>query len=241
MIEFESSSGLKVPVELRRRKGTRHMRLSLGRLNQIVVSLPWRCPEDACARFIEINRAWLEQEIAAAPRLMTVRDWLLENPYISSSGDRLLVSIKESAGSRLQYTFECGGSELHFHLPGGRAVDPLGKLVRAFAKDTLSCRVAYQAKRLGLHYEGLSVRDQASRWGSCSAGRTISLNWRLVLLEPTLQDYIILHELAHLSELNHSRRFWDLLDQYDPARLEHERRLDELSRQLMRVGHPPCQ
>ena len=96
--------------------------------------------------------------------------------------------------------------------------------------------MAYHAKRLGLHYRVLSVRDQSSRWGSCSAGRGISLNWRLVLLRPELQDYVILHELAHLTEMNHGKVFWALLDQYDPDRIRHERAIDKVSAELMRVA-----
>ena len=108
--------------------------------------------------------------------------------------------------------------------------------VLTFAKDSLVCRVSYHSKRLGLKFGSLSVRDQSSRWGSCSARRGISLNWRLLLLSPALQDYIILHELAHLSEMNHSKRFWSLLDHYDPLRVVHEAELDQISAKLMRVG-----
>ena len=64
----------------------------------------------------------------------------------------------------------------------------------------------------------------------------MSLNWRLILLPPELQDYVILHELAHLTEMNHSARFWALLERYDPQRAEHEAALDALSARLMRVG-----
>jgi predicted metal-dependent hydrolase len=96
--------------------------------------------------------------------------------------------------------------------------------------------VAYHAKRFGLSYSVLSVRDQSSRWGSCSARRGISLNWRLILLQPELQDYIILHELAHLTEMNHGKGFWALLDIYDPNRITHEANIDKTSAELMRVA-----
>ena len=96
--------------------------------------------------------------------------------------------------------------------------------------------MAYQAKRFGLSYRAISIRNQTSRWGSCSARRCISLNWRLILLRPELQDYIILHELAHLTEMNHGKGFWELLDQYDPERIRHEVAIDKVSAELMRVA-----
>ena len=112
----------------------------------------------------------------------------------------------------------------------------LMRVVRHFAKDALHCRTAYHAKRLGLKIPVVSVRDQSSRWGSCSSRGTVSLNWRLVLLKPELQDYVILHELAHLTEMNHSKRFWALLDQYDPQRVANEAALDAITPTIMRVG-----
>jgi predicted metal-dependent hydrolase len=62
----------------------------------------------------------------------------------------------------------------------------------------------------------VTVRNQRSRWGSCSRRGTISLNWRLIQTPPFVRDYICLHELAHLREMNHSRRFWRVVEQLCP-------------------------
>ena len=62
----------------------------------------------------------------------------------------------------------------------------------------------------------ITVRNQRSRWGSCSVKGTISLNWRLIQTPPFVQDYIILHELMHLREMNHSRRYWRCVEQVCP-------------------------
>jgi len=145
------------------------------------------------------------------------------------------VRFERRAGARAGYRFENGGAELVFTAPKG---DPAAALaiVRRFAKDALHCRVAFHLKRLKLKARRLSVRDQACRWGSCSSNRDLSLNWRLILLSPELQDYVILHELAHLTEMNHSARFWSLLDRYDRDREAHEAELDRITAQIMRVG-----
>lgn len=225
-----------VPLEIRRRKGTKHLKISLGYQNQIVVSVPWRCTEKVALGFVEKQRVWLEQQLAKAPQPRTVGEWLRENPYISASGDRFHVFVERTTRSRADYTFENSGADLILRLPETADEDGLLRLVRSFAKDALHCRVAYQAKRLGLAIPVVSVRDQSSRWGSCSSSGKLSLNWRLILLAPELQDYVILHELAHLTEMNHSKRFWALLDTYDPNRLAHEAELDRIGAELMRVG-----
>lgn len=84
--------------------------------------------------------------------------------------------------------------------------------VTSEAKRTLPERLDELARIHGLNYSGCSVRDMRSRWGSCSGKGGISLSAYLVLLPEKLIDYVILHELCHTVELNHSERFWALLD-----------------------------
>lgn len=237
-MNFLTAEGRLVPVEVRRRKGTRHLRLSLGHQNQVLVSAPWHLGDRGVSTFVEKQRVWLEKQLLRVPKVSTLTEWLSKYPRISASGDVFEVIITHSQRKRSDYTFDQGGAVLVLRLPEIRE-DALLQLVRRFAKDALTCRVAYHAQRLGLHFEALSVRNQSSRWGSCSARRGISLNWRLILLRPELQDYVILHELAHLTQLNHGKRFWTLLDQYDRNRLEHETELDSISAEMMRVARAP--
>jgi len=226
-----------IPVEIRRRKGTRHLRLRLGQQNQIVASVPWHCGDKEVARFIEANRAWLERQLNDSPPPQSVAEWLAAHPLLTASGDIFRVRVETVDASRSGYVFDNGGADIVLQVPvAAERNSALTALVRRFAKDALACRVAYQAKRLDLTYAKLSVRDQATRWGSCSSSRSISLNWRLVLVPPALQDYVILHELAHLTEMNHSRRFWTLLDAYLPNRAELESDLDAVTAKIMRVG-----
>jgi predicted metal-dependent hydrolase len=76
------------------------------------------------------------------------------------------------------------------------------------AARELPARVAELANEHGFVVRRVSVRNQKSRWGSCSRQGTVSLNWRLIQSPDFVRDYIILHELAHLKEMNHSKRFW---------------------------------
>ena len=231
-------NGDSVAVDVKRRKGTRHLRLSLNHHNEAVVSVPWRCSDREALKFVEKQQAWLGLQLARVPQARTLREWLAEHPELSGSGDRFAVRVELTERLRADYIFDSGGAEIVLRVPEA-SEDPdlsLLQMVKRFAKDAMLCRVAYHAKRLDLKFTKLSVRDQASRWGSCSSRGGLSLNWRLVLVAPELQDYVILHELAHLTEMNHSRRFWDLLDQYDPSRVAHEAALDAMTAEIMRVG-----
>jgi predicted metal-dependent hydrolase len=234
-MDFLTASGQSVPVEVKRRKGARHLKLTLGFQNQILASAPWHSSDQGILKFVEKQREWIEARLAEAPKACTILEWFEESPFITASGDRMEVKISRKDSGHSDYSFELGGAVLVFRLRESSEVE-LRKIVRKFAKDALTCRVYYHAKRLGLEFSTLTVRDQVSRWGSCSARRGISLNWRLVLLPAALQDYIILHELAHLSEMNHSAKFWSLLDQYDPKRVAHEVELSEIGSKYMRIA-----
>ena len=85
-----------VPVEVKRRKGTRHLRLSLNHHNVAVVSVPWQCSDREALKFVEKQRAWLEQQLARTPQTRTLCQWLTEHPQLSGSGDRFVVRIESA-------------------------------------------------------------------------------------------------------------------------------------------------
>lgn len=99
---------------------------------------------------------------------------------------------------------------------------PLGQHLRGLAKKEFPVRTQYFADRHGVKFSRVAVRDQRTRWGSCSAAGTISLNWRLIMTPPETSDYIIIHELMHTEEMNHSHRFWRLVREACPDYKRHE-------------------
>ncbi len=82
-------------------------------------------------------------------------------------------------------------------------------------------------RELGLHFRRAGIRRQRTRWGSCSKHRTITLNAKLLFLSPELVRYVLVHELCHLAELNHSRRFWARVARHHPEYRAHDRALRE--------------
>jgi predicted metal-dependent hydrolase len=117
-----------------------------------------------------------------------------------------------------------------------RASDATGDLrptieryLRKLAVRELPVRVFELAVLHNLPVQRVTVRNQRSRWGSCSRRGTISLNWRLVQAPGFVRDYIVLHELAHLKEMNHSRRFWSEVGRLCPDFPEAERWLKQHS------------
>jgi hypothetical protein len=90
------------------------------------------------------------------------------------------------------------------------------------ASDHILPRTAALASLYGFAFQKASIRDQKTRWGSCSSKRNLNFNWRLIMAPPAVIDYIILHELCHLKHLNHSRRFWQLVEKHCPGYQQYE-------------------
>ena len=94
---------------------------------------------------------------------------------------------------------------------GSRYTPEAIKELRRQAARELPARLLRLAEHHGLHVSRVSVRNQRSRWGSCSPSGHICLNWRLVLMPDAVRDYVLIHELMHLRRLDHSRHFWRLV------------------------------
>lgn len=87
---------------------------------------------------------------------------------------------------------------------------------REQARAQVAARVEYFAAQLGVRHTRLTIRDTRSRWGSCSSRGGLNFSWRLILAPPPILDYVVIHELAHLRELNHSPRFWAIVAEHCP-------------------------
>lgn len=109
----------------------------------------------------------------------------------------------------------------------------LETLYRRKARDRFEDRAEYYASEMDVEYEKIEVRNQRTKWGSCSTTGTLGLNWRLMMAPPEVVDYIVIHELAHLRESNHNDAFWSLVADYDPEYQDHAEWLEEHSTQLI--------
>lgn len=106
-----------------------------------------------------------------------------------------------------------------------RARDYQKKQLMKKARDYLPYRLDYYAKLYGYSYDKFRLSHANTRWGSCSSSRTISLNIGLMKLPEVLRDYVILHELAHLNHMDHSKAFWAEVGSHDKNYKNHEKKL----------------
>lgn len=97
-----------------------------------------------------------------------------------------------------------------------RRLEAFKKRYREEARRVIEERVAFYHSLTGGRYTSITIRDQRSRWGSCSSRGTLSFNYRLIFAPPDVLDYVVVHELCHLTHMNHSRDFWNMVTSIMP-------------------------
>lgn len=168
---------------------------------------------------VEARRRRLELEPPRLPDRIVLpaiaEEWGVE--YRSGPGSVVGAIARERPGRDLVVTGDIDDSNA--------CKEALCRWLRRRAERTLVPHLEELGRAHGLMYGRVSVRQQRSRWGSCSRRKTISLNARLLFLPPATVDYVLLHELCHTVEMNHSSRFWALLECHDPECRTHQKLL----------------
>ena len=108
----------------------------------------------------------------------------------------------------------------------------LDRRYRNFARQLFADRVAFYHPITGGNYTSITIRDQKTRWGSCSSRGTLSFNYRLIFAPPQVLDYVVVHELCHLTHMNHSKDFWDQVASVMPEYKTHRLWLKEHGQEL---------
>jgi predicted metal-dependent hydrolase len=177
------------------------------------VSAPMRAPWREIEAFLRDKERWILgklDEWAHAPRAPVLR---------GASGESLPlfgapVTLEVASGGR---GVERDGGRLRVYAPEpSRALKVLVAWLKTQALHTLRPRTAAYAARLGRGEPRVTLSSARTQWGVCAEDGSIRLSWRLVHLAPSLADYVVAHEVAHLVELNHSKRFWNLLARLYP-------------------------
>lgn len=208
---------LEVPLRVSMRARRLSLRVDPARGGAELV-LPPKVGLEQAERFAKAHLGWLRSRLAKLPGRVAFTDGaeipVLGKPHVIRHVDRKLGGIK-------RVEIELGRWELQ--VPGDVAF--LGRrltdYLKAEAKRILTDRAHHHAKALDRTPARITIRDTRSRWGSCSSNGNLSFSWRLILAPASVLDYVAAHEVAHLVEMNHSPRFWRLVERLVPDYKRH--------------------
>lgn len=211
---------------IRRSDRARRLRIVVAPTGVEVV-LPRRMALRHAEEFVAQKRPWIEKTLrqyrAAEQSLPAIR--LQDGGEIPYLGLTLPMRVNVEP-DRTRPGVARRGRGLHVGVsePGEDAVrDALTRWYRRRARAEIAERLDWATLRAGTGYTGLQIRDPSSRWASCSSSGAMSFSWRLLLAPEPVLAYVVEHEVAHLEVMDHSKRFWKLVESRCPDYREHER------------------
>jgi len=204
------------------------MRLQIDRDGGVTLVAPWFVSNNSVRSFLQRHTLWLKKhlgKIEAQRRLRPTPQYLsgdvfyyfgeplklevhpsnLKKPSIRIINDQITITLQRSISKTDGTKAAKRTIELYY---------------RKKAEEVIHDRLQFFNEYYHFHYHRVTLRDQKSRWGSCSRAGNLNFNWRLIMAPIEVIDFVVVHELCHLQEMNHSHRFWALVKERIPYHAE---------------------
>lgn len=223
-------------VRIRRHRQARRYTLRIDASSrEVVLTIPPRGSLREAREFAQKHAGWIAARLERLPQAMPFAQGVVVPlrglPHRIVHRDDVRGTVWTDVGEGGEHLICVTGDPPHHNR---RIAD----FLKREAKHDLDAASRHYAKQLGVAIKRMSIRDQSSRWGSCSNNGVLSFSWRLILAPPFVLDYLAAHEVAHLVELNHSARFWRLLKRINPDCERAKAWLDVHGADLHRYGAP---
>ncbi len=192
-------------IQYRHNRRARHYIVRVDRPGQLTVTIPPKGTLQGARAFVANRENWIRQQMGRMKILEGEHRWQIGR-QILWRGERVPLRVE-----RTTQGWRALLGQDTIQLPWGKREDIITCLVRAIrrlASEELSLRTAQLALELGVEVRSVTIRDQRTRWGSCSARRDVSLNWRLMQAPSWVSDYVIVHELIHTRHFHHGPEYW---------------------------------
>jgi predicted metal-dependent hydrolase len=207
-------AGTPFEFRVRRSPRARRVRVSVDGTGEVEVVLPKRAPERAAAQAVRELTPWIERRRRTLAR--AAAEIARPEGTVPFLGQDLRL-VPQPGRERVHRR----GDELL--VPKRDAGPAIERWYRRQARAEIAPRLDAATARAGTRYTGLTIRGQKTRWASCSTSGHMSFNWRLLLAPEAVLDYVVEHEVCHLERMDHSPRFWALLESRVPDWREHAR------------------
>lgn len=229
---MQAAGDIRVEYEVKRTK-RRTLAITVDKNSgSVIVRAPLNMPSERIDSFVKSKNQWLEKQCGdAAVRTNARRKRLGEYPSeLPFLGEMCPVDHCQPYG----YSDGC------FHLPENVSLEKLIPFLRrlyvGIARETLTARTQLIADRMKVEIAAVKVNSAKTRWGSCTSNGVINLSYKLIAANPPLIDYVIVHELCHISHMDHSTEFWEDVEAVIPDYRARREALKEVQKSLCEFG-----
>ncbi|HAR94477.1 MAG TPA: M48 family peptidase [Deltaproteobacteria bacterium] len=202
---------MELSYEIRRSTKRRKLTITVERDRRIIVHVPESMPDAKIRQVVESKRQWIYEKISHSQKYQGLPHppgkELVSGESALYLGRLYRVEIIKDGSLEVEFA-------QRFLIPEtliGRRVEALREWYIDRAKAKITPRVMMHARSLGVDVNGVKIVDNHYRWGSCTVNDNVNLNWRLIKAPVFVIDYVIVHELSHLIESNHTPRFWNIV------------------------------
>ena len=196
----------------------------------VEVRAPLKAKQKTIDEFVILKEEWIKKNITKISQLKERRD-----TFSLNYGDDILLGGKlyplvEGLGEMAGFDGHC------FYVPKDLTGDEIRHLLvqiyKHIAKQFLVDRTMFYGEKIRLVPTSVKVNNAKTRWGSCSSKKSINLSWRLIMASEEIIDYVIIHELAHIREPNHSTKFWSVVESLLPDYKNRQKMLKEFQQKI---------
>ena len=206
---------------IRSKKRRRTISLHIKEDGSIFVYAPYRTPKWEIEKFINEKESWISEKLSEKERSMKKA----EKGFLYL-GELFPLELEDNKSKRYPLKLSFGKFILDKdHIEKTR--DLFVQWYKREAREEITERVDYYSKRLLLFPKGIKITSAKSRWGSCSRDNRLSFSWRIITAPLSVIDYVLIHELVHIKEKNHSKSFWNYVESIIPNYKKHRLWLKE--------------
>jgi len=179
----------------------------------VLVKAPLTMKDDVINKFIEDKQDWIRSKLMIVNNTKTKFDDIMHYHRFLLYGNKYSLLLDNVKKIETNNNFQI---IMPIKTEREKILKSLKSWYKKAAKQILADRLAFIENRVRLKSKMLKISDSKGKWGSCNTLGIISFNWRVIMLPPKIIDYVIVHELCHLVEMNHSQKFWGLVEKFLP-------------------------
>ncbi|MCK5609761.1 M48 family metallopeptidase [Candidatus Pacearchaeota archaeon] len=211
-------------LSVRRSMRARRLRLQINSNGEFQLVIPWLTTQRAVDRFLKENQSWIDRQITSIEKQKAKRPTVQYGTgdlfYYFGEKVKLAVQPSDRKRSNLRVQEDQMVISLYRHVGKKDGKIAVKKVIEQFyrkkAEEVIHDRLQFFNEHYQFRYNRVTLRNQKTRWGSCSSRGNLNFNWRLIMAPIEVIDYVVAHELCHLKEMNHSSRYWALVEQAIP-------------------------